>query len=361
LSIHSPVHNHQQALSDHRRFTVLYRLLADLIRPKLETVIQHEQDHANSMEAMRMVSRVINHLVDGCVPSGKGSLPRREVDVAKKEIASLLENNQDLVVQEELDSLSRNIARSVINAWMTELEESYQTGMRLDAQLTPMNNEKGFIAKAMQPYHIPRYEDLVSRSMVSLGVLLASRGSSDSWVGLPLGMRFRISDRMPFSEDVFMPLTYDVMHESDSSESLRSPIDVNKVAKRSFDITIATLAGRVLFNNLITPNTAGRFRLDERSVENEVYQRVTDMSSEVFGTSAVLERDHLNNFIKDIHTELLSDAYPSVLHLSEHRSMHIQEDGIFGITDVDKEIPTEPEILYARVCVERATDNVALR
>ena len=362
----SSFHNHIEAVSDHRRFSILYRLLSDIIRPKIETVVEHEHAAAHSTEEMRIALRIINGLVEDCVPGGRASLPKDDIRIAEAKIEELLLENKELVLQEELDSLSRNIARSVINAWITEIETSYDNGLILDARLTPVSLDTGFITEAMQPYHVPHFEDVVSQSMNSLGTLLVSRAKKDSWVGLPFGMRMCVKREAQYSTDSYIPLTYTIVHQSQNEKSRaisESNFDVSGVSvaasSRAQAINTSSLLGQIVFAYMSHIDNGVIVKFSEKSVHDKIYDMFVSSTAKFSDIPQSLDRDTYNKYI-DIFGNTLRNTYSRGLHVSEHRKIHIADDDIVAVTDMNTESASNKDLLYGRVCFERAMDNAVL-
>jgi len=255
-------HDHDNALIDQSKLLKLYQLFGSITKPHLAHAIQEERRDIGLRDWVSAASNVFGNLLDEFTPEGEERLEANELRATKNRLVEKIEEDIDEVNSHELDILVENTSRSIVNAWLTDLNRHYDSeGLILNSFLMRRGSHEGLIERALLPYAVDDFRDVFVCAMNTLSEELFS--SDIASVALPMKMNlFRSTNNMDEYGEFIVYREEDILETKDETKDETNDETVfmprweempNRFALESFCLRQLNLWKVELVNNF-TPN-----------------------------------------------------------------------------------------------------------
>ena len=158
-------HDHDTALADQALLLDLYKRFGALTRPYLASAIQEERSNIALRDWVSAASNMFGNLLDACIPRELQGLEAAELKATKAKLIDKINEDIDVVDDHELELLIENTSRSVINAWLTDLNRHCEPGIVLNSFLVRRSAREELLETALKPYSLDNFRDVFVYAM----------------------------------------------------------------------------------------------------------------------------------------------------------------------------------------------------
>ena len=361
------VRDTDQAESDHRILLDFYSRLGNVTRPYLLTAIKQERHRIPDYTWGRVALGFMKGFTQSGAPSSrfegvenKDDSPKsKQTALSREQTKKLVRNSIDRVVEAndidnintlELDERVENTSRAIINAWLTDLDQNYWKGMRLNAFLLRKGSEKGLLEEALAPFQVEGLRDAFICAMNVFAESLYADG--ESVIKLPLGLNLTpVNTSLAESDEQLR--RFAVYRTADLPKNLTIPIDNSafdlannrnananiSMTDDEFSIEYATLWVRILnealkesiqeLNEVVLPTP-----FEDRYIDNIAH--IAQQNYGLHGFSTTTARSLMHEFsdqLRDISSDELFFDGGLRLHREEGKRI-IERTGTATASDI---------------------------